>query len=238
MPERTTTVNDAANMGTYALPNTDFTVNDLALEIFVKARRWLNDEGWGKGSMHDGGWCLAGALTAVWDAEFGEDALIRAEQILGHVLYGMLTPDERAEMILRSDYESGCLDGKCSDSMEMTVYKDLPTTIFADVMALIELGITSLEPRSKDLSRLNFASVIVVVDWNRDLDEMNCASERDFEELLSIRRRRTVNGQPRAPRVNAKHEGWDAIDDHPATRADDLRILVAIRCVGRFELQC
>ena len=145
-------------------------LNMLARETLVKARSWLIDEGWQKGSMHEDGWCLAGAITAVWDSEFGEDAMIRAENVLAHVLMGIVQLGEAAEAIPTVGKIGQPLGPMCSVNCDITTYNDLPTTTFADVLNLIDLGIKRLDPIIVDPCRCDYGLVLVEVDWGRLLD--------------------------------------------------------------------
>ena len=129
---------------------TNVTMNDLVRDVLMRTRRWLIDEGWCKGSMHDGGWCLAGAMTAVWDAEFGEMVMIRAERVLAHIAEKEMRDDTRSSGWVHPD---------------ITFFNDLPSTGFGDVIALIDRGIELVDARTIDPCTCDFAEVVVVVDW-------------------------------------------------------------------------
>ncbi len=126
---------------------TNLTLDQRARETLVRTRRWLTEYGWCKGSMHDGGWCLFGAMTAVWDAEFGEEVLVRAESVLRRVLL-----------------VSGESERINHHHMDLTEYNDLTTTVFHDILQLIDDGIGFIDAQMVDPCGCDFAEVVVVVD--------------------------------------------------------------------------
>lgn len=138
---------------------TNVTMNDQVRELLVRTRRWLIDEGWCQGSMRDGGWCLAGAMTAVWDGEFGEGVLIRAERVLAHI----------AEEKMKSRAEAMSDDTRSSDRVhpDITIYNDLPSTEFCDVITLIDRGVELVHARIIDPCVCDFGEVVVVVQQKR-----------------------------------------------------------------------
>ena len=75
-------------------PSDNINLSMHAYETLIRARRWLIKEGWCKGSMSDNGWCIAGAITAVADDEYGEDVSIRSQNTLAHQLRLLLSPKE------------------------------------------------------------------------------------------------------------------------------------------------
>ena len=158
----------------------NITLNMHARETLVRARSWLIDEGWNKGSMHDNGWCLAGAITAVWDSDFGEDAMIRAQNVLAHVLCAIVQRCEIAEAPSKIGEIGQPLDPMCLANRDITVYNDLPTTTFADVLNLIDLGINRLDAKIAESCKCDYGLVVLEVDWGRLFDSVPSAVKGEF----------------------------------------------------------
>ncbi len=97
--------------------------------------------------MHDGGWCLAGALTAVWDQEFGEEVLMRSENILAHQIQYVVPPSKYRKPI------------------DITTYNDSGDTGVEDILRLIDLGLDSLKNHETHVCNCAHKTVTVVVDW-------------------------------------------------------------------------
>ena len=94
--------------------------------------------------MHDDGWCLAGALTAVWDHEFGEEALVRSENILAHQIQYVVPSSKYRKPI--------------------DTYNDYVDTRVEDIIHLIDLGLDSLQ---NHVCNCAYKTVNVVVDWGK-----------------------------------------------------------------------
>ena len=127
--------------------STNVTLNEQTRETLFRARRWLCDEGWTQGSMHDEGWCLAGALTAVWDHEFGEEILIRSENILAHQIQYIGPPSKYRKPI------------------DITTYNDCGDTRIEDILHLIDLGLENFNDHEFHVCNCAYKTVTVVVDW-------------------------------------------------------------------------
>ena len=163
------------------------TLNQRARETLLRARRWLIEEGWSKGSMHDAdGWCLAGAITAVWDGEFGEEVLIRAENVLGHASEIVMPADEIDRVPVTVYERQDPAKPKNSVHCDITIYNDLPTTTFVDVLELIDLGIDLLDQTIADPCRCDFQTMLVVVGWETDQYVLRTNVDR---ELVTVQNR-------------------------------------------------
>ena len=127
--------------------STNITLNDQTRDTLNRARSWLSDEGWTQGSMHDGGWCLAGALTAVWDHEFGEEVLTHSEKILEHHIQYIVPPCQRLK------------------PTDITTYNDRNDTSIQDILHLIDLGLDYLNSYENQLCKCAYRTVTLVVDW-------------------------------------------------------------------------
>ena len=160
------------------------TLNQRARETLVRARRWLIEEGWSKGSMHNAdGWCLAGAITAVWDDEFGEEVLIRAENVLAHLTDDKTTLVEFAGGSRRRDLFDVSEELSGTRHRDVSMFNDLPSTTLVDVLELIDFGIRYFETRISRPCRCDFEVVVTVIDWT---NEHNAASSVLKRELVRI----------------------------------------------------
>ena len=97
--------------------------------------------------MHDGSWCLAAALTAVWDEEFGEEVLMRSENILAHQIQYVAPASKYRKPI------------------DITTYNDCGDTRFEDILQVIDLGLYSLTNCETHVCNCAYKTVTVVVEW-------------------------------------------------------------------------
>ena len=163
------------------------TLNQRARETLVRARRWLIEDGWSKGSMHNAdGWCLAGAMTAVWDDEFGEEELIRAENVLAHLADDKTTLVEFAGGSRRRDLFDVSEELSGTRHRDVSMFNDLPSTTLVDVLELIDLGIGLLDQTIVDPCRCDFQTMLVVVGWETDQYVLRTNVDR---ELVTVQNR-------------------------------------------------